>query len=104
MICLDIETSDGRRHRIGVEDGVASALVNVITLPGSPAYNPQVPETAPVQLSLSGFGPDQQRLHWGEVTMPLLVGDAVQIRVVETPSADPPTHTPILPELPDEAA
>ena len=52
-----------------------------------------------MQLSLSGFGPDRQRLHWGDVTMPVEIGDVVHIRVVEARAADPPTLTPMLPDL-----
>lgn len=101
MLCLEIETSRGQRFCVGVEDGVVSAFVNLITLPGSPAYNPMIPETAPAQLSISGFGPDQRRLHWGEVTMPMEIGDVVSIRLVEAPQPDEPTVTPMLPDLPD---
>ena len=104
MICLEIETSQGQRFRVGVQDGVVSAFVNVMTLPGSPPFNPQIPETAPVQLSITGFGKDQKRLHWGEVSMPVAIGEEVRIRVVESATADVPTVTPMLPPLPDEEA
>ncbi len=103
-ICLEIETSRGRRFKVGVEGGVVSAFVSLLTLPGSPPYNPTIPETAPVQLSMTGFGPDQQRLHWGDVTMPLEVGDVVSIRVVEAAEADAPAQTPMLPTLPEADA
>lgn len=102
MICLDIETSRGRRFRVGVEEGVVSTFVSLITLPGSPSYNPSIPETSPVQLSITGFGPDQQKLHWGDVTMPVEIGDVVSIRVVKSAEADAPTLTPMLPNLPEE--
>ena len=101
MICLDVELR-GERYRVGTEGGVVTAFVNLITLPGMPPYNPQIPETSPVQLAITGFDAEQRAIHWGTITMPVAVGDVVQIRVVEAAEADAPTLTPMLPPLPED--
>lgn len=118
MIRFDIELNGEPYCRAGLDGyGVVSVMLHWMDFDGNAVIDDRDALRAALTLSVSGHRaerpyrdddvaagrepPPMTPIHWRDVRQGLQAGDELRIRVVDADpaTADPPTETPMLPEL-----
>lgn len=92
-LCFEVAVNGERWCRAGIGQGVMDAFVTWVGV--------EPTDLAQTTLSVSGTDSAERAVHWRDITRRLLVGDVVEVRIVDA-EPDPPVLTPVLPEIPGE--